>query len=276
VDELIAFVERIADATGLPVGIKSAVGEQGFWDELARRMAETGAGPDFITIDGAEGGTGAAPMTFSDHVALPFKIGFSRAYAAFARAGITGDIVFIGSGRVGVPDGALFAFGLGADMVNVGREAMLAIGCIQAQRCHTDHCPTGVATQNRWLMRGLDPALKSARAANYIRALRAELLALSRPCGVRHPALITPDHFEIVSERYRTEHIYDVFGYEHAWAEITPERAAEIDALIGPPAAPRPPGPSAGPIPGDDTGGGEREGDLVSPTGEAGMAKGGD
>jgi glutamate synthase domain-containing protein 2 len=172
VDGLIDFVERIADATGLPVGVKSAVGREQFWAELSRRMGETGAGPDFITIDGAEGGTGAAPLAFSDHVALPFKIGFARVFAIFAQEGLNDDVVFIGSGRLGLPDTAIFAFGLGCDMINVGREAMLAIGCVQAQRCHTGGCPTGVATPNRWLMRGLDPDVKHARAANYIRALR--------------------------------------------------------------------------------------------------------
>lgn len=75
-----------------------------------------------------------------------------------------------------MPDNALVAFALGADMVNVAREAMLALGCIQAQKCHTDHCPTGVATQNQWLQRGLDPTLKSVRVANYIRTLRRDLL----------------------------------------------------------------------------------------------------
>ena len=124
-------------------------------------MAATGAGPDFVTVDGAEGGTGAAPLTFSDHVALPFKVAMSRVYRCFARAGLAEDVVFVGAGRLGFPDAALTALALGCDMVNVGREAMLAIGCIQAQRCHTDRCPTGVATQNRWLMHGLDPELKS-------------------------------------------------------------------------------------------------------------------
>ena len=143
---LIEFVERIADATGLPVGIKSAVGELGFWDELSQRMAATGSGPDFITVDGGEGGTGAAPLAFSDHVAMPFKLAFASVYERFARAGIAEDIVFIGAGRLGFPDAAMHAFALGCDMINVGREAMLAIGCIQAQRCHTGACPTGVAT----------------------------------------------------------------------------------------------------------------------------------
>src|SRR4051812_8467233 len=109
VDGLIAFVERIAGATGLPVGIKSAVGDLGFWERLAGRMAATGAGPDFVTIDGGEGGTGAAPLAFSDHVALPFKLAISRVYPVFARAGLAEDVVFIGSGRLGFPDAALTA-----------------------------------------------------------------------------------------------------------------------------------------------------------------------
>ena len=275
VDELIAFIERIADATGLPVGIKSAVGEAAFWETLAERMKATGGGPDFITVDGSEGGTGAAPLTFSDHVSLPWKIGFARVYSTFARAGMQDDVVFVGSGRLGLPDSALFAFALGADMVSVGREAMLAIGCIQALRCHTGSCPTGVATQSRWLMRGLDPELKHARAANYVRALRAELLALARPCGVRHPACISPDHLEIVSERYSTNQLHDVFGYEPGWATFTGERAQEIDALLGP--ADRvvgKAGEGTGPVPGDDSGGDEAE--LVEAGGESGMAKGGD
>ncbi|HEV2814716.1 MAG TPA: FMN-binding glutamate synthase family protein, partial [Solirubrobacteraceae bacterium] len=262
--ELIEFVEMIAGDTGLPVGIKAAVGRMEFWEELAERMAATGAGPDYIAIDGAEGGTGAAPLTFSDHVAMPFKIGFSRVFATFARAGIADDVVFVGAGRLGLPDTALFAFALGADTVHVGREAMLAIGCIQAQRCHVGNCPTGVATQSRWLMRGLDPELKSARAANYVRALRGELLSLSRSCGVRHPALMTPDHVEIVGEGFATIRLEDVFHYEPEWREISADRAREIDALIGPPAGVGEPGPEGGPIAGDEADTGEHEQELAS------------
>src|SRR3712207_4747913 len=101
VEELVEFVERVAAATGLPVGIKSAVGNDDFWPALCARMAETGGGPDFVTVDGGEGGTGAAPLVFSDHVALPFRLGFARVYAEFARAGIAEDVVFIGAGRLG-------------------------------------------------------------------------------------------------------------------------------------------------------------------------------
>ena len=217
VDGLVEFVEQVAAATGLPVGIKSAVGELRFWEELPARMAATGGGPDFITIDGGEGGTGAAPLAFADHVALPFKLGFATVYSTFARAGLAEDVVFVGSGRLGFPDAALFASALGCDMFSVGREAMMSIGCIQAQRCHTGRCPSGVATQSRWLMGGLDPELKSSQAANYIVNLRAELLSLARSCGVAHPALVTADHIEIVSERYGMAPLREVFGYEDEW-----------------------------------------------------------
>jgi glutamate synthase domain-containing protein 2 len=243
---LIEFVERLADATGLPVGIKSAVGDLGFWEELADRMAASGRGPDFVTVDGGEGGTGAAPLTFSDHVALPFKLGFSAVYPIFARAGIAEDVVFIGAGRLGFPDEAIVALALGCDMINVGREAMLSIGCIQAMRCHTDRCPTGVATQSPWLMRGLDPDLKSTRAANYLVGLRGEMLALGRACGVRHPALIDPARIELVNAGFRSIPLRDAFGYEPAWPVMSVARRAEIEGLIGA-AAPRPaPGPQAG------------------------------
>jgi glutamate synthase domain-containing protein 2 len=245
VDSLIAFVERLADETGLPVGIKSAVGDLGFWQELTERMAATGGGPDFVTIDGGEGGTGAAPLTFSDHVALPFKLGFASVYPLFAQAGLAEHVVFIGAGRLGFPDETLVALALGCDMVNVGREAMLSIGCIQAMRCHTDRCPTGVATQSARLMRGLDPDLKSERAASYIVSLRGETLALGRALGVRHPALIDPARIEMVNAGFRSLPLRDVFGYEDDWPLLSADRRAEVEALIGAP-APRPaPGPES-------------------------------
>ena len=97
-------------------------------------------------------------------------------------------------------------------MINVGREAMLAVGCIQVQKCHTDRCPTGVATQNRWLTRGLDPTLKSVRAANYIKTLRRDLLKVSEACGVEHPALIDADTWSC-STRPRRPRRCAIFGY---------------------------------------------------------------
>jgi glutamate synthase domain-containing protein 2 len=232
VDSMLDFVEKLADTTGLPIGIKSAVGDQGFWRELANKMANTGRGVDFITIDGGEGGTGAAPLVFTDHVALPFKQAIARVYREFAMAGLKDKVVFIGSGKLGFPETALFAFALGCDMVNVGREALLAIGCIQAQRCHTGHCPSGVATQNRWLMHGLDPTLKSARLANYIITLRKELLQLSRACGVCHPALVDGDHLEILDGQFGSKTVRSLFHYESEWALPSRKDAQEIERIM--------------------------------------------
>ena len=209
-DSMLDFVEAVASETGLPVGIKSAVGELDFWKDLASLMATTDRGVDFITIDGGEGGTGASPLVFADHVALPFKSGFARVHRVFDTAGISEKVVFAGSGKLGFPQTALLAFSLGCDIVNIGREAMLAIGCIQAQRCHTNHCPTGIATQSRWLQGGLDPQLKSVRLANYIVALRKDLLSLARACGVSHPSDIRPDQIEFLDDRFWAETVADL------------------------------------------------------------------
>ena len=228
VDELLDFAESIADATGLPVGIKSAVGQMDFWGELADEMARGERGLDFINIDGGEGGTGAAPLVFADHVALPFKKGFSRVYRVFEERGITDDIVFMGAGRLGFPERALFAFAMGVDMIGVAREAMLSIGCVQAQRCHTDHCPAGIATHNKWLVKGLVPSDKSARLANYLITLRRELMWLSHTVGVDHPSQITLDHFEILDDQYNARHPADVFDYlSRAEKAAQPARKAD-------------------------------------------------
>ena len=101
VDGLIDFTELLADTTGLPVGIKSAVGGARFWDELARRMAERGEGPDFVNVDGGEGGTGAGPLVFTNNVALPFRRGFARVYLTFAGHDLHHKVTFVGGGKLG-------------------------------------------------------------------------------------------------------------------------------------------------------------------------------
>ncbi|MEM9593230.1 MAG: FMN-binding glutamate synthase family protein [Acidobacteriota bacterium] len=217
VSGLLDFVEELADLSGLPVGIKSAVGQEEFWRTLARLMDETGRGVDFISVDGGEGGTGAAPLAFSDHVALPFKLGFSRVYRTFAERGMAEKVVWNGSGKLGFPESAVLAFALGCDLVSLAREPMMAIGCIQAQRCHNGHCPTGVATQNRWLVRGLDPTSKADRLANYVLTLRKELVRLSHACGVDHPSLLELDHLEILDGNLGCRSARDLFAYQPGW-----------------------------------------------------------
>lgn len=233
VKTMIDFVERIADSCGVPVGIKSAVGDRRFWVELADEMAASGRGPDFITIDGGEGGTGAAPLVFSDHVSLPFRAGFAEVYRTFAERSMHDKVTWIGGGKLGFPGEALLAMALGVDMINVAREVMLAVGCIQAQECHTGHCPTGVATQSKWLTRGLDPTDKAARAAHYIMSLRYELLQLAHACGQPHPALVGGESIDLMLEGDSTVSLWDRYGYDQKW--LTPSAAdkAEAAALFG-------------------------------------------
>ena len=191
-------------------------------------------GVDFITIDGGEGGTGASPKVFADTIALPFRAGFARVYAEFAKVGITDRVTFVGSGKTGLPENAMVAMALGADMLNVAREAMLAVGCIQAQKCHTDECPTGVATQNVRFTRGLVPEDKGSRAASYITTFRKELVKVTEAIGVAHPGLVTADDIELMVGSYESRPLAEVYGYEPDWGVLGPELADEITRLMAP------------------------------------------
>jgi glutamate synthase domain-containing protein 2 len=232
VDSLLDWVELLATETGLPVGIKSAVGDLEFWERLVEEMAPRLRGVDFVTIDGGEGGTGAAPLVFSDSVSLPFRVGFSRVYRLFAEAGLPEDVTFVGAGKLGLPDNAVVAMALGADMVNVAREAMLAVGCIQAQKCHTDHCPTGVATQDPWLSHGLDPTLKSVRLANYVKTLRRDLLKLAESCGVPHPGLIDADDIDMLFGDHSARPLREVYGYPVGCGALSPALEDTVVSLM--------------------------------------------
>jgi glutamate synthase domain-containing protein 2 len=215
VPELIDFIESIADMTGLPVGVKAAIGKLGQWEELADIMVATGKGPDFISVDGGEGGTGAAPPSFADHVSLPWVYGFSDLYKLFQKKGLTERIVFIGSGKLGFPAKAVMAFAMGADCINVAREAMMSIGCIQAQICHTNRCPSGVATQSKWLQNGINIPLKSERLAQYFKTFRKELIEITHAAGYEHPCQfkmndvdINVDDHNLSKEMDRTYHYH--------------------------------------------------------------------
>lgn len=195
---MVRFIEQLAEATGLPVGIKAAVGKLEMWHELADIMVESGKGPDFICIDGGEGGTGAAPPSFADHVSLPLVYAFSHVYKIFQKRGLAKHLTFIASGKLGLPDQAIMAFAMGADVINVAREAMMSIGCIQAQICHTNRCPTGVTTNNPWLVKGLDPAIKSERFYNYIKTFTKEIIDITHAAAYEHPCQFTMEDVDVV------------------------------------------------------------------------------
>jgi len=217
-----ALIEDIANETGLPVGIKGAIGKLDQWEELADIMLATGKGPDFITVDGGEGGTGAAPPSFADHVSLPWVYGFSSLYRVFLNRNLTDRIVFIGSGKLGFPAKAAMAFAMGVDCINVAREAMMSIGCIQAQVCHTNTCPTGIATQSKWLQNGINIPLKSDRLAQYFNTFRKEFLEITHAAGYEHPSQFTMDDVQVnVDDNDLNKSLASTYGYNKAKVPFT-------------------------------------------------------
>jgi glutamate synthase domain-containing protein 2 len=222
IQELVDFIEDIAKNTGLPVGIKAAIGKLDQWKELATIMQTTGKGPDFITVDGGEGGTGAAPPSFADHVSLPWVYGFSDLYKMFKERDLCERIVFIGSGKLGFPAKAAMAFAMGADCINVAREAMMSIGCIQAQVCHTNRCPSGVATQSKWLQSGIDPTLKSERLAQYFRTFRKELVEITHAAGYEHPCQFKMSDIDVnVDDHHLNKELDRTYMYHKAPVPFT-------------------------------------------------------
>lgn len=221
-DEMLDVIEEIAARTGLPVGIKSAIGKTHMWEELADKMVERGSGPDFITIDGGEGGTGAAPPSFADHVSLPFFNGFAQVYKIFQMRNLTDRIVFVASGKLGLPANAIRAFAMGADVINVAREAMMSIGCIQAQVCHTNTCPSGVATQSKWLQSGIDTTLKSERFYNYVKLFKKELLEITHASGYEHPCQYRLDDVETnTDDRSQISNLEEIYEYTKSEVSYT-------------------------------------------------------
>lgn len=191
-EELLAFVERLRQASrGKPVGIKLCVGEIDDWFALTAAMVRTGQHPDFITIDGSEGGTGAAPVEFADHVGMPMRDALVLVHNTLRGLGLRSLV------RIGVAGKVISAFdiaraaALGADWCNAARGFMFAIGCIQSRSCHTDHCPTGVATQDPLRERALAVTDKSQRVANYHQATLKHLADLLGAAGVLHPRELT-------------------------------------------------------------------------------------
>ncbi|MEZ5933465.1 MAG: FMN-binding glutamate synthase family protein [Alphaproteobacteria bacterium] len=196
--ELMAFIERVRElAGGKPVGIKLCVGHPWELFAIGKAMIETGLTPDFITVDGAEGGTGAAPVEFADHAGAPLREGLMLVHNTLVGLGLRERIRVIASGKLVSGFDIARTFALGADACNMARAFMFAIGCIQAQTCHTGKCPTGVTSQDPGRYRALVVAEKHKRVANFhantLRALREVVEA----CGLHHPAEFTPQHLMI-------------------------------------------------------------------------------
>jgi glutamate synthase domain-containing protein 2 len=191
---LLDFIERVRRLTDKPVGLKLVVGSTAEIDELCREIRRRGDGPDFIAVDGNEGGSGAAPLALADYVGMPLVEALITVDNALRRDGLREDITLIASGKIATGGEVATHIALGADLVHIGRGFLFSVGCIQALRCHTNTCPTGVTTQNRWLQAGLDPADKGVRVHNYALALERDLQMITHACGLTHPSQLHRGH----------------------------------------------------------------------------------
>lgn len=202
--ELLEFAASLrADSGGKPVGIKLCVGHPWEVFALCKAMLDSGIRLDFIVVDGAEGGTGAAPEEFSDHVGMPLREGLLLVRNALVGTGLRPDIRLAASGKVYSAYTMAANLALGADWCNAARAFMLSLGCVQTKSCHNDLCPTGVATQNPNRQRGLVIADKAPRVANFQRHTLDHLADLVAAAGLDHPAELLPHH--LLHRRSATE-----------------------------------------------------------------------
>ena len=193
--ELLAFAAKLRDlAGGKPVGIKLCVGQPHELFAIMKAMLEDGALLDFIVIDGAEGGTGAAPQEFSDHIGMPLREGLILARNALVGTGLKKDIRLVASGKVKSAYSIAANCAIGADWCNAARAFMFALGCVQSMRCHTGHCPTGVATQDANRQRGLVIDDKAPRVQRFHEATMKTLNEIVAAAGCGHPGELRPHH----------------------------------------------------------------------------------
>ncbi len=193
--EMMAFIDRLRELSGgKPVGFKLCVGHPWEWFGIVKAMLQTGVTPDFIVVDGAEGGTGAAPVEFTDHVGMPVQEGLLLVHNTLVGAGLRDQVRIGCAGKVVSAFDIARLMALGADWCNAARGFMLALGCIQAQTCHTGTCPTGVTTQDPLRARALVVPDKAERVYNFHRSTLHALQELVQAAGLHHPNDITADH----------------------------------------------------------------------------------
>ena len=193
--ELMAFVQQLRDGSGgKPVGMKLCIGHPWEWFAMVRAMLSTGITPDFIVVDGSEGGTGAAPLEFTDHVGAPLQEGLQLVHNTLVGAGLRDRVRVGASGKIISAFDIARAMALGADWCNSARGFMFALGCIQAQTCHTGHCPTGVTTQDPVRQRALVVPNKAERVFHFHRNTLHALQELVQAAGLQHPGQFTAEH----------------------------------------------------------------------------------
>jgi glutamate synthase domain-containing protein 2 len=198
--ELLDMVERVRDITGKPVGIKTAIGGWHFMNDLTEEVTRRGltAAPDFIAIDGGEGGSGAAPQALADHMALSIDEALPRVVDSLIESNLRHRVRLIAAGKLLTPARVAWALSAGADFINTARGFMFSLGCIQALRCHANTCPTGITTHNERLQRGLVVEDKAERVAYYCANMNKEIDMIAHSCGLLHAREFRREHVRIV------------------------------------------------------------------------------
>jgi glutamate synthase domain-containing protein 2 len=202
VKDIVTMVNRVREVTGKPVGFKAVIGESLWLRDLFAEINRQGPefAPDFITIDSADGGTGAAPQPLMDYVGLPLKESLPLVINLLAEYGLRDRVRVICAGKLITPSKVAWALAMGADAVNSARGFMFALGCIQAMQCNKDTCPTGITTHNPRLQKGLDPVDKAERVANYHKYIQYGVGLLAHSCGVKHARKLDRGHVRIIQD----------------------------------------------------------------------------
>lgn len=215
VTDLMKMINHIRKVTGKPVGFKAVLGEKKWLVDLINEIRIQGieSAPDFITLDSADGGSGAAPQSLMDHVGLPIKESLPWLTALLNEAGLKERIKIIVAGKLVTPHMVAWALASGADFITSARGFMFALGCIQALQCHKNTCPTGITTHNAKLQKGLDPADKAERVAAYQRNITKSVAMIAHSCGVAEPRQLKSDHINVVNAN----------GFSMPLAEINPQ-----------------------------------------------------
>jgi len=212
-DDLIDMINHIRKITGKPVGFKAVLGDKVWLKEFLQAVNKRGkhTAPDFITIDSADGGTGAAPVSLMDYVGLPIHESLPMVINTLIESGLRGRIKVIASGKLINPAEVAWALCVGADFITSARGFMMSLGCIQALQCHQNTCPTGITTHNKKLQRGLVAEQKSTRVCNYINNICYEVGVIAHSCGVRHARELDRQHARIVQENGKSIPLVDLY-----------------------------------------------------------------
>ena len=220
--ELLEKLAWMRELTGRPVGVKTAVGGWRFMNEMAEIVHRRGLefAPDFLVIDGGEGGSGAAPQALADHMGLSIEEALPRVVDALIETGLRQRVRVVASGKIVTSARAAWALCVGADFVNTARGFMFSLGCIQALRCHQNTCPTGVTTHNKRLQRALVVEEKYLRAANYAMNMNREIDMIAHSCGVRHSRELRREHVRIVQASGQSVALNMLYPYPEPKAKM--------------------------------------------------------